>query len=71
MFSKTTLLEGFKQSSNIVWREDGKTPYREFSLDEKLLPEPAQHMEGDWEITVRFTPRKTSYGQRGQETSSS
>lgn len=57
-FSKTTLLEGFKHSSNIVWREDGKTPYREFSLDEKFLPKDVEHMEGDWEITVSFSPRK-------------
>ncbi len=54
VFSRTTLLEGFKYSSNIIWREDGKTPYREFSLDEELLPKNALLMEGDWKATGRL-----------------
>lgn len=59
VFSKTILLEGFKHIPHILWRKDGVTPYRAFSLDEKFLPKDAELMEGDWEVTVSFTPAKT------------
>jgi hypothetical protein len=58
VFSRTTLLEGFKHSSSLLWREDGKTPYREYFLDEKFLPKDAAHMEGNWEVTISFIPAK-------------
>lgn len=57
-FSKTTLIEGFKQTSNIIFKEDGKTPYKHFTIDENLIPKESEHLEGDWEITVSFSPKK-------------
>lgn len=57
LFSKTTFLEGFKNRAGLyLMREDGKTPFREYRLDEKFLPKGSEYLEGDWEVTVSFTP---------------
>lgn len=57
VFSKTTFLDGFKHTSNILFKKDGINPFREFTIDENLIPKESEYMEGDWEVTVGFTPR--------------
>lgn len=56
MLSKTTLLENFKHSSHLLLKEDGQTPYREYMMDSKFLPKEVTSLQGDWKITVTFSP---------------
>lgn len=58
VFSKITILEGFKEACGILFKEGGKTPYREYRLDKEFLPHGTEDMEGIWEIAISFTPRK-------------
>jgi hypothetical protein len=58
VFSKITILEDFKEVCGILFKEDDKTPYREYKLDQQFLPHGTENMEGTWEIAVSFTPRK-------------
>lgn len=60
IFSKTTVLEKFKHYGVGLYKEDGKTPFREYRLDEYLIPEKASYLEGNWTITVTFIPKDLS-----------
>jgi len=59
VFSKTTLLENFKQTSSLLYKEDGKSEFQEFFLDEKFVPKDAFSLEGEWEVTVSWNPKRT------------
>lgn len=67
-FSKTIVLENFTHRSPGLSKEDGKTPFREYRLDKECIPDGAQCLQGNWTITVTYTPNNCSKEQAVQNT---